>query len=303
MALKDPTPTRLKTNAAVTSSVRNGSGHGAGDVPHSAFAARQQVVLLLVRFRPGATAWGIAQLMQAPFRRPRDAGLVFQKTLGSGQNGGFGLRPGLNYQGLFSVFDSEDEATSYLQRSSQVAAYLDRAEAAFAAQLAPLSCRGAWSGFTFRPLPATYGATRTVTTSVVTPSAPAVAGDQHSTMPIASLTRASIRPLKASAFWAQSPEAEADLARAPGCQLAVGLGEAPLLRQATFSLWRDQSAMDAYARSGAHQRAIQAAYGKGFFSESMFVRFRPVGLYGQWNGVSFTPFPQSLSPSFSAQVQ
>jgi len=303
MALKDPTPTRLKTNAAVTSSVSNGDDCGTGALPQSAYSAQQQVVLLLVRFRPSATAWGIAQLMQAPFRRPRDAGLVFQKILGSGQNGGFGLRPGLNYQGVFSVFDSEEKAASYLQRSAQIATYLDHAEAAFAAQLAPLSCRGAWSGFTFRPLPAMYGATRTVTTSVATPSAPAVAGDHHSTMPVASLTRASIRPLKASAFWAQSPEAEADLARAPGCQLAVGLGEAPLLRQATFSLWRDQSAMDAYARSGAHQRAIQAAYGKSFFSESMFVRFRPVGLYGQWNGLSFAPFPQSLSPSFPAQAQ
>ena len=303
MALKDPTPTRLKTNAAVTSSVRNGSDHGAGDVPHSAFAAQQQVVLLLVRFRPGATAWGVTQLMQAPFRRPRDAGLVFQKTLGSGQNGGFGLRPGLNYQGLFSVFDSEDEATSYLQRSSQVTAYLDHAEAAFAAQLAPLSCRGAWSGFTFRPLPPTPNDARAETAAVVAPSQAPVAGDRNRVMPVASLTRASIRPLKASAFWAQSPEAEADLAHAPGCQLAVGLGEAPLLRQATFSLWKDQAAMDAYARSGAHQRAIQAAYGRGFFSESMFVRFRPVGLYGQWNGLSFAPFPHSPSPSFPAKAQ
>ena len=303
MALKDPTPTRLTTSAAVTSSVSNGDGCGTGALPQGAYSAQQQVVLLLVRFRPGATAWGVTQLMQAPFRRPRDAGLVFQKVLGSGQNGGFGLRPGLNYQGLFSVFDSEDEATSYLQRSSQVAAYLDHAEAAFAAQLAPLSCRGAWSGFTFRPLPPTPNDARADTASVATPSQAPVAGERSTAMPVASLTRASIRPLKASAFWAQSPEAEADLARAPGCQLAVGLGEAPLLRQATFSLWKDQAAMDAYARSGAHQRAIQAAYGKGFFSESMFVRFRPVGLYGQWSGVSFAPFPHTLPPSFSAQAQ
>jgi spheroidene monooxygenase len=272
-------------------------------VTDSVFPAQQQVVLLLVRFRPGATAWGIAQLMQAPFRRPRDAGLAFQKVLGSGQNGGFGLRPGLNYQGLFSVFDSEDEATSYLQRSSQVAAYLDHAEAAFAAQLAPLSCRGAWSGFTFRPVPPMPNDARAETASVVQASQAPVAGDRNRAMPVASLTRASIRPLKAAAFWAQSPAAEHDLAEAPGCQLAVGLGEAPLLRQATFSLWKDQSAMDAYARSGAHQRAIQAAYGKEFFSESMFVRFRPVGLYGQWNGVSFAPFPHTLLPSFPTQAQ
>jgi spheroidene monooxygenase len=103
--------------------------------------------------------------------------------------------------------------------------------------------------------------------------------------------------LKAAAFWAQSPAAEHDLAEAPGCQLAVGLGEAPLLRQATFSLWKDQASMDGYARSGAHQRAIAAAYGQGFFSESMFLRFLPVALYGAWNGLTFSPFPASVRGS------
>jgi len=64
----------------------------------------------------------------------------------------------------------------------------------------------------------------------------------------------------------------------------MGLGEAPLLRQATFSLWRDQAAMDAYARSGAHLGAIRAAHGEGFFSESMFVRFVPLQICGVWQG-------------------
>ena len=64
----------------------------------------------------------------------------------------------------------------------------------------------------------------------------------------------------------------------------LGLGEAPLLRQATFSLWRDAKAMDAYARNGAHQAAIQAAWQHRFFSESMFVRFTPIAVQGSWKG-------------------
>ena len=74
---------------------------------------------------------------------------------------------------------------------------------------------------------------------------------------MAALTRASIRPLQALRFWRRSPPAEGALERAEGCLLAVGLGEAPLLRQATFSVWENQAAMDAYARSGAHQEAIR----------------------------------------------
>ena len=71
---------------------------------------------------------------------------------------------------------------------------------------------------------------------------------------------------------------------AAGCALAIGMGEAPLLRQATFSLWENTAAMDAYARTGAHLDAIRAAWKHEFFSESMFVRFAPIALQGQWKG-------------------
>jgi spheroidene monooxygenase len=74
---------------------------------------------------------------------------------------------------------------------------------------------------------------------------------------------------------------------APGCLLAVGLGEAPILRQATFSLWESQAAMDAYARSGPHLQAIRAANAGGWFSESMFVRFLPLVVQGCWRGRSY----------------
>ena len=62
------------------------------------------------------------------------------------------------------------------------------------------------------------------------------------------------------------------------------LGEAPLLRQCTFSIWRNTDAMDAYARSGAHSKAIAATYRNGFFSESMFVRMRVLFFEGIWEG-------------------
>jgi hypothetical protein len=99
---------------------------------------------------------------------------------------------------------------------------------------------------------------------------------------VAALTRASIRLVKSPTFWRLAPAAQDDLERAQGCQLAVGLGEAPLLRQATFSVWDNVAAMDTYARSGAHLRAIQASVQNGFFSETMFVRFVPLWMRGRW---------------------
>jgi spheroidene monooxygenase len=42
--------------------------------------------------------------------------------------------------------------------------------------------------------------------------------------------------------------------------------------------------MDRYARTGAHLDAIKAAHRHGFFSESMFARFVPVGMRGVYKG-------------------
>jgi spheroidene monooxygenase len=105
--------------------------------------------------------------------------------------------------------------------------------------------------------------------------------------PIAALTRASIQVRKASAFWNHAPPSQAALAGVPGIQLAVGLGEAPFLRQATFTVWDSVQHMDAYARSGAHLEAIKAAAEHQYFSESMFARFVPVSIEGRWKDRSY----------------
>jgi hypothetical protein len=220
------------------------------------------VVLVLIDVRPEAALWGWARLVLQRWPLRHIAGLRFSKVLGSGHEGGFGLRPSASRQALFLVFDDETAARSFIDRSSVLAAYRAHARELCVALLRACSSKGSWSGVS-------------LTVTAETPL--------HG--PIASLTRASIRPTRAWRFWRMQPAAGAALAAAPGCLLATGVGEAPLLRQATFTLWQSVQAMDAYARSGAHAAAIHAAYGGGFFSESMFVRFAPIELRGTWQGV------------------
>lgn len=219
------------------------------------------VVVLVVDLKPSAMAWGWWRVARGGRALRNVPGLRFAKVMGSGHEGGFGLRPSATHQGLFAVFDTEAAADAFMARSDTVAAYRRRAREWFLAKLRAVSCRGSWAGQSLE----------------VTAPVPADG-------PVASLTRASIRPAVALDFWRRSPSTENSLERASGCLLAVGLGEAPLLRQATFSLWRDQAAMDAYARTGAHQDAIQAARRQGYFSESMFVRFALLALSGSWKG-------------------
>jgi hypothetical protein len=216
-------------------------------------------LLLLVRLR--SVAWGLSRLVRGERALGEVPGLRFARVLGSGRDGGFGLKPGLDHQGLMCFFDDEDSARAFAEEAAVMRAYRDHADEMLLALLRATSCRGSWSG-----------ASLTVTAQ---PQADA---------PMAALTRASIRLRHATAFWQHAPATHDGIARAEGCRLAVGLGEAPLLRQATFSLWDNAQAMDAYARSGAHLAAIQGAYQQGWFSESMFVRFAPIEISGEWHG-------------------
>jgi hypothetical protein len=245
-------------------SVGHGEGPASGTLPPASRTLKlvgTVAVLVLVDLRSVARWWGWSRLVLGarPFRRV--AGLGLAKVLGSGAGGGFGARPSSTHQGLFLVFEDEAAAQRFVAESPELAAYRAHAREMCIAVLRACSSKGTWSGTAMLP---------TVT--------PPVDG------PIAALTRASIRPQRAWSFWRLSPPAERGLAAAPGCLLAAGLGEAPLLRQATFSLWTDAQAMDAYARSGAHQEAIRAAYAGGYFSESMFVRFVPLSITGSWQG-------------------
>jgi spheroidene monooxygenase len=113
--------------------------------------------------------------------------------------------------------------------------------------------------------------------------------------PLAVLTRASILPSKAMAFWRYAPAAQAELNQSDGCLLSMGLGEAPLVRQCTFSLWRDTVAMSQFAHRGAHQLASSAAYKNEFFSESMFVRMRVLQMSGAWQGQHLDKKPMEFS--------
>jgi hypothetical protein len=226
-------------------------------------AAQGEVaVLLLADVSAGSRLWGWSRIVLGPRALRATPGLRLAKVMGSGHDGGFGLRPSASRQGLFAVFESEAQADRFMAGSAVVGAYRQRSRECCVVKLRAWSSRGSWGGV-----------------SIAVSAPPPVCGL------VAALTRASIRLPAAAEFWGKAPAAQASLASAPGCLLAAGLGEAPLLRQATFSVWENQQAMDSYARSGAHLEAIRASHQGNYFSESMFVRFLPLSIQGTWQGV------------------
>ena len=219
-------------------------------------------VFLLADIAKAHRVWGYARFVIGRFAMRGIPGLVMSKVMGSGDGGGFGLKPSSSRQALFCLFTDEACADVFL-KSALAKGYERRAQEFCSAKLRAYSCRGTWSG-------------NAIAVTANTPDS--------GTGPIATLTRASIRPSSALRFWRMQPASEVSLNAASGCLLATGVGEAPFFRQATFSLWESTAAMEAYARTGAHLAAIRAAHEGAFFSESMFARFVPISLAGSWRG-------------------
>jgi len=224
----------------------------------------QVVVLLLADIAHASMLWGWSRIVKGPQALEGIPGLLFSKVLGSGYEGGFGLRPSPSRQGVFGLFASLETAQNFVTQSSLLQAYQERSDEICWAMLKTWSCRGSWDGQSLD-----------------------VCAAQPIKGPVAALTRASIKLGKAPAFWRHAPPAQNALVDAKGCQLAVGLGEAPFVRQATFTIWDSVSDMNAYARSGAHLEAIQDAAQNDYFSESMFARFVPLQVQGQWHGKAY----------------
>jgi hypothetical protein len=217
-------------------------------------------VVVLIDISQRSRLWGFWHFLFCRFALKREAGITFVKVLGSGENAGFGLRPSPSHQGLFCAFVDDAAAENFIAHSSVLSAYREHAREFFCVKLKAFSSRGSWA----RESPLSIASSPPLDSRV------------------AALTRASIRPSVAAKFWRRAPPAELSLHNAKGCLLAVGLGEAPLLRQATFTIWESVAAMDAYARTGAHLEAIRAAHAGDFFSESMFARFVPYDARGVW---------------------
>lgn len=193
----------------------------------------------------------------------RQNGLRFWKMMGSGQGGGFGIKPDFSRYGLFAVWDSVDDADRFFAESELMRKFEKKAAEIWTVRLLPTKAHGKWSG-------------ENLFDSFVEPSAGA---------PIAVLTRATINFNRLKQFWAQVPATSRELSEAKGLIASIGIGEAPFVHQATFSLWRTEAEMRDFAyRAAVHREVIRRTRAENWYREELFARFAPVAAEGKWNG-------------------
>jgi hypothetical protein len=91
---------------------------------------------------------------------------------------------------------------------------------------------------------------------------------------IAAVTRARIVWRKNLIFWRAVPPVTESLHQSPGLLNAIGIGEAPIGLQGTFSIWQDAASLRDFAYKGqAHSEAIRATSANQWYSEELFARF------------------------------
>ena len=94
---------------------------------------------------------------------------------------------------------------------------------------------------------------------------------------IAAITRARIVWRKNLIFWQAVPPVTISLHQSPGLINAIGIGEAPIGLQGTFSLWESAAQLRDFAYKGqAHTQAIKATEENKWYSEELFSRFAVV---------------------------
>ncbi len=209
-------------------------------------------------------------LDRAPLRRTH--GLRFAKLLGTGDGRTFTVRDAdPRHWGVLAVWAAAEHAAAFEDGPVTRAwgRLSDRDGERLRVRMRPLASRGTWAGR--RPFgdpePAPYDG------------------------PVAAVTRARIAPRRLVTFWRAVPPVSADLHRTAGLRLAVGIGEAPVGLQGTFSLWDSPAALRSFAYDRApHLAAVRRTAELGWYTEELFARLAVLDVEGTLAGRAY-PLP------------
>jgi len=224
------------------------------------------VTITFFHYRGARDRWfGFRQMGLAP-RRLRDiSGLTFGKMLGSGGGNGFSIWPDFSTYGFLGVWNNEAAARTFLTEHRFVAELRERSHQMGTLFMRTAKVHGQWDKRT-----------------------PFVENEPYQPdAPVGVLTRATISRKHLRQFWRFVPPVSRSMSQhRDGLLFSKGIGEVPIIQQATFSLWSDSHAMRAYAyESHHHKQVVRKTRETGWYSEELFARFHPYAVQGALPGL------------------
>lgn len=213
--------------------------------------------------------WAFSQMQLGHTHFKNIDGLVFYKLLGSGAENGFSSRPNFGTYALLCIWETEIHAVEFFDNNSFFKKYSSKSSESFTVFANSAEAHGKWDG----KQPFISTATLEID------------------KPIMVLTRASIRISKLISFWRKVGNVSKSLEDYDGLVLSIGVGEWPLIQQATLSIWKTQAEMIDYAyKNKKHLEVVRLTRKLNWYKEELFARFIPYKFLGNWNGKNVENF-------------
>ena len=207
-------------------------------------------VIYFWKIKPSKMSFALLRMALDRGALRRMQGVRFAKMLGTGKGETFTPRDAdAGRWGALIVIDKAD--LELLDNSKLVKTWRKNAITEVRYLLDPISSHGLWA----KVNPFAYAATQTE-------------GE------VIAITRARIKWFQNFRFWRAVPPVTQSLHSSPGLIETIGIGEAPIGLQGTFSHWRTGADLRNFAYKGAaHQGAIAATERHQWYAEELFARF------------------------------
>ena len=197
--------------------------------------------------------WEFKQMVEAKKYFSNNDKVSFYKMLGTGGKGGF-IYPDFSVYSLLCVWNKPEYLNEFIESSNHAKEIKSKAKRRIDYIMEPIFSNGLWDNiYTFK-----------VKEGI----------KSKNNNKIGVITRGKIKFSKQIDFWLNVSSASDAIKNADGVEFYKGIGELPLLSQATFSVWKNHKSIRDFAyKNQAHSEIIKKTRERKWYSEDLFARF------------------------------
>ena len=177
-------------------------------------------------------------------------GLKFIKLLGTGSKDGFSVIPDFSSYVMITTWENDDFRRKFLDENKLYQEIITKSSKRIEIKIDPYNYIGSWNGINPFKNKSSYKEGKIIV-----------------------LTRARVRLNKLINFFISTSSAAKSINSRKGAEYYKGVGELPIIEQATISIWKSEQSMKDYAYSDKnHLKIINKARKNKWYSEELFVR-------------------------------
>ena len=177
-------------------------------------------------------------------------GLKFIKLLGTGSKDGFSVIPDFSSYVMITSWEDDDFRKKFIDENKLFQEIKNKSSRRIEIKIDPYNYIGSWNGINPFKNKSSYKKGKIIV-----------------------LTRARVKLNKLINFLISTSSAAKSINSKKGAEYYKGVGELPIIEQATISIWESEQSMKDYAYSDKnHLKIINKARKNKWYSEELFVR-------------------------------